>query len=88
MHTELVKFNKHPDSWDISFEITLTDEELSQCHMSSIKDIICCDVELKDHIMSFNYIFLKKNLKENETIFSRFGHIQNCVEHIAASSLI
>lgn len=88
MHTQLTKFDKHSDYWDIRFEITLTDEELTLCHMSSIKNIICCDIELKDHIMSFNYIFFKKNLKENETIFSRFGHIQNCIEHIASSSLI
>lgn len=88
MHTQLIKFDKHNDYWDISFDITLTDEELSICNMDTRKQIENCDVELIGNIMSFNYIFLKKNLKNNETIFERFGRIQNCVENIAASSLI
>lgn len=33
MHTQLMKFDKHSNYWDISFDITLTDEELSKCDM-------------------------------------------------------
>lgn len=88
MQTALVKFDKHIDSWDIRFDITLTDEELSICNMDVIKQIKGCDVILKGHIMSFNYIFLKEKLNEGETIFQRFGSIQNCIEHVAASSLV
>ena len=64
MHTELIKFDKHIDYWDIGFDITLTDEELSICNMDVRKQIKGCEVELIGNIMSFNYIFLKKNLKE------------------------
>ncbi|MGZ7067662.1 MAG: hypothetical protein ACXVH2_07860 [Methanobacterium sp.] len=88
MNTRLIKFDKHIDYWDIGFDITLTDEELSICNMDKRKHIKNCEVSLIGSIMSFNYKFLKKNLKNNETIFVRFGHIQNCVENIAASSLI
>jgi len=88
MHTALVKFDKNVNSWDIGFDITLTNEELSICDMDVIKQIKGCDVILKGNIMSFNYIFLKVNLNDGETIFQRFGSIQNCVEHMAASSLV
>lgn len=88
MHTQLIKFDKYNDYWDIGFDITLTDEELSICNMDTIKGIKCCHIELKGHTMSFNYVFLKKKLKNHETIFERFGHIQDCIEHIAASSII
>ena len=87
MFTELIKFDKCIDSWDIGFHITLTNQELSKCDMDSIKHINGCETELKDNVMSFNYVFFKKNLKKGETIFERFAQIQNCVEHMAASSL-
>lgn len=88
MHTRLVKFDKYFDSWDIGFDITLTDQELSKCDMDEFKHIEGCQITLKDNIMSFNYVFLKKKLKKGETIFDRFPLIQNCVEHMAISSLI
>ena len=88
MHTQLIKFDKYSDSWDIGFDITLTDQELSKCDMDTIIHIEGCEVILKGSIMSFNYVFLKNKLKKGETIFDRFPHIQNCVEHIAISSLI
>ena len=88
MQTILVKFLKHSNSWDIGFEMTLSNEELSKCDMGPQKHDRNFNIKLEGSIMSIECNFLKENLNVGESIFDRFGLILTCAENTANSHLI
>lgn len=87
MKTDIVKFEKINIGWDITFNITLTDEENSKCNMDVVEHIGDYEIKLEDNVMSFSCIFTKEDLWENETIDDRLKLIQKDIEQIANSCL-
>lgn len=88
MQIALVKFKKNNKSWDIGFEITLSDEELSICDLSSTEHERNFEVTLDGNIMSVECNFPKENLNTGERIYDKFGLILTSAEQAAYSHLI
>lgn len=87
MKTEMVKFQKINVGWDMGFEVILTDEETSKCNIEPLTHIGDYEIELKNNIISFNCIFDRGELRENETIEERLELIKKDIKHLAKSCL-
>lgn len=88
MQTALVKFDTVNEGYHICFHIILSNEELFRFNMKHAEHIKGYVITRIGNILLFCLIFPKRRLLYDETIGDRLGHIQEDIEHIAASCLI
>lgn len=87
MNVNLKKMEEIYNGWEIIFKVELNDEETSKCDMEPIKSVGDYEIELQGNTITFECIFNKGELKENESIEERLDLIEKDIKNLAKSCL-
>lgn len=85
MEAELVKIQEINIGWEMRFEVKFSNDETAKCNSNSLEYVGDYEIEFKNSIMSFNCVFDRGELRENETIDERIDLIKKDVQNIAKS---
>jgi hypothetical protein len=87
MKTEIIKFEKIPSGWDISFKVEFNDNEALNCDLNPLEHIGDYEIKHDANILTFSCAFQKEELYANETIEERLTLIEKDIKNIAGSCL-